>query len=748
MAYSKVKIEFLSVPIENQFINIYESNLGLNINEIFKSVRSGTGQVVIPKSNFQEYRLTIGAAVIVSNIEVGFTSFTGIFTKVAIASLMMTDNLNGTHTYTVNSTSRPRIFDGVTQNQIIWSEGEFLLYGPLDGYYNGFVSENYKTAFNLDYNASGLFTVTTTEGSAGSGVGSVTITANYAGAVFGGSGMNINANLVVTNEVVAAPVFFFVSDSFAPASTPNTHVRVNITTNVLSTKITSPVIVNGNTINPFFVNVLRGSTNVFTAENASGVAASKTITAPKVLSANNFTVLVNSSPNGATVTISEIAASGLTLQYSLDNITFQSTNVFSGIAVGTYTLYIKDSLGGLVTKPFTVTEFGIYTPYFYISKSNSIRFANRIAFGDAANYKNDENTLGAEVDVDLAYSGSQNFKSANVITTQFKSNYASNTVKIVKADLVEVNVPVVKMSNNIGIKDKRDAFKYSLENGKTGIYFLAGNVYNYDTNAIVSDHSLSGTLPEWASVGKYIVIANAWFIIEEIFYDENKSADVIVFSQQYAGPAVAVIAGSIYNNFNYEVYEFSIDMVNYLNQTIQVRLNSADIHFESVTHLSEKIDVAVRFAKNVEINYWNEDNTDVFYASGIRHLINVEVTNQEGVSEEDSDTYKTDTTAMLLSAQLYELDKFTFEPVSKEIWRKLMIALSHKNVFINGVQYVKNGNFETEGPLEKSNLYVLKASMLKTGIVYNADSADGSDFNTGSIEIPGLIQTEIGFVKY
>jgi ABC-type tungstate transport system substrate-binding protein len=42
-----------------------------------------------------------------------------------------------------------------------------------------------------------------------------------------------------------------------------------------------------------------------------------------------------------------------------------------------------------------------------------------------------------------------------------------------------------------------------------------------------------------------------------------------------------------------------------------------------------------------------------------------------------------------------------------------MIALSPKNVFINGVQYVKNGNFESEGPLDKSNLYVLKATMLK-----------------------------------
>jgi hypothetical protein len=35
------------------------------------------------------------------------------------------------------------------------------------------------------------------------------------------------------------------------------------------------------------------------------------------------------------------------------------------------------------------------------------------------------------------------------------------------------------------------------------------------------------------------------------------------------------------------------------------------------------------------------------------------------------------------------------------------------------VQYVKSGNFETEGPLGESNLYVLSATMIKTGIVYN-----------------------------
>jgi hypothetical protein len=674
MAYSKIVIEFLSVPNANDVLQITETKLGLNLNEIFKETRSGTGQTALPPFE---------------------------------------------------------LADGIHPDRYI-----------------GFVSANYKNAFNLDYNASALFTVTWTNGSNNSGVGTVTITANYDGAVFVLNAKPSSINTIVTNQAVAPPLFYFVSDSLSVAATPNTHVRVNVTTNELATKITSPVIVNGNTNNPFYVDVLRGSTNVFKAENTSGVSASKSIIAPKILDANNFNVAVNSSPNGGTATITEIVASGLTLQYSLDNSTFQNQNVFSGLAPGDFVAYINDSFGGLITKSFSVSEFGIYTPYFYISKSNSIRYANRVAWGDAANYKTDENTLGAEVGVDLSYNGLQNFQTADIITTQFKSNYDTNIATIIKADLSTVNVPVVKMTNNIGVKDKRDGYKYSLGNGKVGVYFLAGNVYDYDTNAVVTTHSMAGTLPEWSGVSKYINIANAWFIIEEIFYDENKSADVIVYSETYTGAEVPVVAGSIYNIFNYEVYEFEIDMVNYLNKTIQVLIKNTDIHFESVKHISEKLDVKVRHSNSLEIRYWNDDNTDVFYATGIRHLIRPEFFKKEGVSEEESETHKTDTTAILLSAELYEADKFTFEPVSKEIWRKLIIALSHKNVFLDGVQYVKNSNFETEGPLDKSNLYVLKASMLKTGKVYNADSAETIDFNTSSIEIPGLIQTEIGFVKY
>jgi hypothetical protein len=69
-------------------------------------------------------------------------------------------------------------------------------------------------------------------------------------------------------------------------------------------------------------------------------------------------------------------------------------------------LYIIDQFGGAVSKTFQFLNGFIHLIFIFL-KQTPFGFANRISWGDAANYKNDENTLGAEVDVQLAYSGCQ-----------------------------------------------------------------------------------------------------------------------------------------------------------------------------------------------------------------------------------------------------------------------------------------------------------------------------------------------------
>jgi len=627
-------------------------------------------------------------------------------------------------------------------------------FSPDDGIhpdrYFGFISTNYKNALNLDINSGGLFTIQWTTGPPYSGIGTVIITANYANAVFTVDLNTTSATVTITNEA-SIPTFNITDIAFSQASSPNTHIRVTVATSELATEVLSPLSISNNSYNPYFYDWIRGATILVSVKNANGNYASRTVELPKLLSAANFTARSLNTPNGATTTVSNVNSEGLVLQYSLDNVTWQTSNIFSGLASGDFTLYVKDQYGAEISKTFKVSEFNINSPYFLISKSNSIRYAKRIAFGTSSNYKNDENTLSCEVDVQKAHKEIQRFQSADSITTQFKSNYAENDAVVIKADRSEVAIPVIKRSSNIGLKEKRDARKYDLGGGKTGIYFISGNIYDYNTSTVVSSYSLNGSLPFWAQAKKYIVVNNDWFQIEEIVFDESKNAEVIIIEDNYSGQEINVIAGSIYNLFDYDIYEYTVNMGDFINENIRVRLNNTDNNFGSIVHLSEMINVKERQENTIEIKYKNTDNTDIFYGTGIEHKIRQQYQKISGFKEDPSENYKTDTNTVLLSAEIYEGDEFLLQPVTKEMMRKIVRALSHKIVYIDEIGYCKNGDIEVEGPLDKSNLYVVKAKMIKNGNVYNANSASGNDdeiYNGESYEVLGLVSGGVGFMRF
>jgi hypothetical protein len=604
----------------------------------------------------------------------------------------------------------------------------------------------YLQAAQLDY--PGIFSSITRTGNA------VFLTTDYNYLDFEGGLAMMNPSLVANVDfelVVNTTTISITSVSFAEATTnPCQNVKVIVETNIDIENIITPVNASAIGSSTYEFDFLRGQNIVVLVEDANGFQDHTGGPTPSLLSPTDFNLQLNISPGGTTLVVENSVAVGLDFGYSLDNTTWQTSNTFSGLAAGNYTLYVRDQFGCAISKTFVVDEYGIQTPYFYISKANSIRFANRIDFGDAGNYKTDENTLSCEVDVLLPYHEVQLFQTADVITTQFKSNYENNTAKVIRANGDEVVVPVVKKSNYIGNKDSRDARKYDLGAGKTGIYFTSGNIYDYNTGFPTGEtHYLNGGLPIWAKSGNYVKVGTEWFLIEDILFDESKNAEIIVISSNYSGVDVTLIAGTIYNIFDYEIFEFTIDMVDYIGETIKVAIQAEDDNFTTINLLSEDISVSVKHEDAFEINYWNDDNTDIFYATGIKHKIRVPYFKRKGDVDESSDVHKTDATSILLSSELYEVDEFVFEPVTKEIWRKLMIALSHKNVLIDGIGYVKNGGFDTEGPLEDTNLYVLTAKMIKTGNVYNSQASGTVDFATGNIQVPGLIDVGSGgFLKY
>lgn len=530
---------------------------------------------------------------------------------------------------------------------------------------------------------------------------------------------------------------------------PCTSVKVTVTATELIETLFSPLTILNNTDDPLVFDWVRGQQITITAVNDNNQVINRTIQTPSVLSASNTNISIFNSPNGSTVTVSHVNTYGLQISYSLNGTDWQDFP-FSGLSAGNYTLHVRDNFGCSFTVPFTTSQFAdTYSPIFYISKSNSLRFAKRIDFGNASNYKNDENTLSYEEDVKLPYRFIHDLQSADIPRIQFKSNYTTNTVKVVKSDSTEISVPVVKMSNNLRSKDKRDAYVYGLGT-KTYVYFQAGNIYDYTTGAITGTYALNGTLPIWAKVGNYIAISGVWALIEDTFFNESLNADVIVFDGVYSHVSPTNIVSSIFNIQDYEVYEFEIDMVHYIDQDIHVRINADHDTWADQVYLSEQINVKVLQENTCEIKYWNSDNTDVFYATGITHKIRPQIINKGGINDQEQESYKTDSNVKLLSADVYEGDEFIFDPVPKEIMRQIVIALSHEFVFINDVGYVKNDNVEVEGPLNDTNLYSIKAKMLKNGNVYNSQSVGISNeiYTTPNAQIIGLIQTDSGFLEY
>lgn len=465
---------------------------------------------------------------------------------------------------------------------------------------------------------------------------------------------------------------------------------------------------------------------------------------------NNIIVLeILNGLNGGSVTVNAPFSSQLQHQFSLDNRTWQESNTFSGLLEGHYTVWIKDKYGCIRSKDFQIDPYTNNiirnNNYHYLSKSNSIRFARR----DPANsYKTDENTLSCEVDVLKPYKQIQIFKNTDKIKTQFKSNYIINRAYVVQNER-NIDLPIQRRTNNIDLRDSRSAMKFNLRNGKTGIYFSNGIIYDYDTGAYLGFYNLNGNLPEWGKKGNRFKMNNTWHQILDTYFDSDKNAEVIVINNIYNGTETMTIVSAQYNRERYNVYEFTVNMQNYLNSNFRVGIELADgdsIFDQKIKYLSEEIEVQSNVQNMLEIRYKNTINTDILYSTGIEHALRIPFEQVSGKDQSTSENHKTDDQIVLLEANIYESNEFKFSPLTKEMWRKLKIALSHDTVYIDGVGYILDGDFETEGPIGQTNLYILTARMIKTGYHYSNRRTDDIIIidDTNTIEIPAFVNVSPG----
>lgn len=462
------------------------------------------------------------------------------------------------------------------------------------------------------------------------------------------------------------------------------------------------------------------------------------------------TVSVSNSPSGASVTVSHDEVGTSNLEYSLDNVQWNTTGIFNGILEGSYNAYVRDQFGCQASTPFTIDAFtgnmNELTPQFDISNINSIRFKKVEQWDYCTIFKNDENTLSFEEEYEAVHCDyKQKFQACDSVITQIRSNYADISAFIHDGDS-ETPLAVTKMSDNIQRKDMRDGTVYSIDADFIGVYFTSGNTYNYDTLIPDGTYTLNGNLPSWAQIDLWVFINTiGWLQVADIIRNDTDTAWVLVFAYPNAQPAPFVERiSTIYDARNFEDYHFEVDFNSYVDKLVQIKVIATDPTYGTKEALSEIIQVKERHAGTVALKYSHSQNTGTMnYSYGIEHLIRV-VGRLQGYSPDgEKDIHRTDSATVPILSKLYQDYELDVHAEPTAMAHKVALAVSHDNLEINGVKYVGKDIPETEQLGDQTNLYSVNAKVTKAGSVFTDDTTPA----IGQGDLIGLLEDNGDYFK-
>lgn len=586
---------------------------------------------------------------------------------------------------------------------------------------------NFQQAFRTYYNLGGLYTVTNSSSSA-----ATHIEGEFASEPVLGGVLPTNVTWVVESlsELLVIESLAWQKNV---ADTCN-KIDIIITAETVFDELIQPYAETfANTLTKTVTNLSRDRYYTIQIKDENGERATTSILTPSFLNTGLIDVVIFNN----TVTINATTR-GLILQYSLDGTNYQPENVFPNLSGGDYDLYIKDNYDCIIQTTFTIQEsvsgtIIIPEPYFLYPKANCLRMAKREQWDEMTIHKNSSNTLSCETINGISYTEKQRWRSEDIIPIQIKTNYPD--LKVITSD-DDIEQTIVQKSASMNVKSSMDCKIVDLGENRYGIYFISGKTYNYDTDAdLGEDYVLNGQLPQFAKVGNIVTINSINYTIEELSFNQDLEVDQLVISSITLTGITDDEIKAIYNIFNYEVYEVNIDMSGRTTLNVQIWYDGV---IKMVSELILIDDISERLGM---LKWSHKHNTDMFYATGIEPFMRL-LMDSKASPKNESENYETDSDVFQSFSDNYESDTFTFDPISKERARLLVLALSQSNVEIRGVGYVKEGTPEMEA-LEGTNLYVVTAVMVLKGTGLITEQTDLSN-----VEIPTLLKTDLdGYIK-
>lgn len=574
---------------------------------------------------------------------------------------------------------------------------------------NHLMAQSFVNAWTADY-AGTSFTVNRVSNV-------VTITATYDGAVFSGFSFSGpgpgTVGAVITNEAFDFPMELTGSSLSEADASKCTTVKVTLTEENGTGPFTWNTILPGHTGLDGDVPRSGGPIDI-EIEDDNGEIDTIQVQVPALLDNSAVSVVVEGDPSGlhGTVTINMAALFMLTYTYSLDDVSYQSSNIFTSILPGSYTLYVKDNYGCTLSYPFEVTLDTIRPPaYSLMPRSNSFGwFQQQAAINDCSNPYHGLNAKPNDYKPTRFYNPKyfQPWCFVDSPITQFRSNYDTITAKLYS--LLDLNTELAsytinKRSDNIGQRQVMDAVIYDLGSSRTGVYWLSGNLYDTDHSTVTGSYDLGGQLPEWVKVGQRFTligsVADGIYEIKQIIYDSDLLVNVAVIDREYTDVAeeVNVIVDAIYNKLNYETYEFQSAFSELDEGCYKIVLSMTDSLEEYPDNILETHPFMVTNANRDWVMMKSSDHIDdgILYSTGIVHLQRF-----QGLfyAEDYPSNYETsrDSRKALNKLDGRVQKSFELEVIDVPHWvhEKMALFISKKLIYVNNIKVQFEEPFEVE----------------------------------------------------
>jgi len=530
-----------------------------------------------------------------------------------------------------------------------------------------------------------------------------------------------NITLTPTAEVLPAKDFQIISSSLAAAGTnpPCSHIEVTLTSNadgvgpfVWVTPAVTSLTVGQTTYAEIARQVAQQDLAITIDDDEGSTADPFNVLIPQLFTSaliNSISQVTN--PGGLDVAVTvfmDNPSSQFTYTYSVNGVDYQSSSVFPNMTDGSYTLYVNDGYGCIVTQGFTVLASStIARPaaYAHIPLANPIRFI----LDSLSQYQNLHNTLYANEYYLGEYKPfyAQPYQNNDgVLLTQFRSNYDGLSAKLLDCDGETVDTFTIEQkSDNTGVTDFRDAVAYNKGNNQTGIYYTSGNIYD-NLGDIIDTYTLDGQLPEYGIAGNTIVISSGpligSYIIKQVVFDSSVQANVLVLDNAWSevSQTLSVVVECEYNKLPYEVWEFEWDLSTALagTYTMQIAMTDSLMEYPDLVWNSDYICVNDLFHHTNLIKYSEDPYSTIDYSTGFIGRVRVKSLDAyasmepAGTSVQYDDSVSNtkklkDVSTMEGTMLIQELPRYMVE--------KMRLIFQHKTLEINDETWVTIDAMET-----------------------------------------------------